>query len=113
MYACLQLISSLVRRAEAKAQELAARLTKEQQELSWSAGSPDSSPVVKLISAARDSVREIAVSAAHGNRALDEHLREQPTSSDEGSVGAGENEVVSGQPKAGIPNPILSCKTIY
>ena len=101
MCICVQLISGLVRRAEARAQELAARLSKEQQAVSLSAASPESSPVVRLISAARDSVREIAVSAAHGNRALDDHLREQPTSSDEGSVGAGEDEVASRQPEAG------------
>ena len=103
----MQLISDLVRKAEAKAQELAARLSQEQQQISISTGSPESSPVEKLISAARESVREIAVSAAHGNAALDEHLREQPTTSEELSVDAGEAEVASRQPKAGrviMPN---------
>ena len=101
---CAQLISDLVRRAEARAQELATRLSQEQQEVSLSAASPESSPVEKLISAARESVREIAVSAAHGNEALDEHLEEQPTTSEEPSIEAGESEVISRQPDTGLPS---------
>lgn len=102
----MQLISDLVRKAEARAQELAQRLSQMQQDVSLSAASPESSPVEKLISAARESVREIAVSAAHGNEALDEHLQEQPTTSEEASVDAGEDEVVSRQPRAGEGNPL-------
>ena len=90
------MISGLVRKAEEKARELAARLDIGPAQASLSAASPASSPVAELISAARASVQEIANSAANGTEALDRHLREQPTSSDEVSADVGEEEVASG-----------------
>ncbi len=97
IWCVIQLISGLVRRAEARAQELAARLAQAPHQAAVSAPSPKDSPVEKLISAARASVKEIAESAAHGNEALDAHLRGQPSSSEEGSVDMGEAEVASRQ----------------
>ena len=96
----LQLISGLVRKAEAKAQELAGRLNPGTTQASLSSASPASSPVAELISAARASVQEIADSVAQGNKALDEHLRDQPTSSDDASAERGQAEVMSGPSRA-------------
>ena len=85
-----------MRKAEAKAQELATALRIAPARTSASFASSHSSPVAgELMTAARETVQGISASAAMGNEVLDQHLTEQPSSSEEGSVDLGDAEVVS------------------
>lgn len=105
--------SELVRKAEAKAQELASSLRVPPVRTDASFASSHSSPVAgELMEAARESVRGISDSAAMGNEALEQHLTDQASSSEDISEDLkGEAEVVSSRNAAqGLPPPsYLSC----
>lgn len=102
---CVQLTSELVRKAEAKAQELATSLHIAPVKTPQSFVSSHSSPVAgELMTAARESVQNISNSAALGNEVLEQHLTEQPSSSEDVSADLGQAEVVSSRdPVQGQP----------
>ena len=57
------------------------------------------------MTAARESVKNISDSAALGNEVLEQHLTDQPSSSEDVSVEVGEAAVVSSRDPQGEPLP--------